>query len=551
MTQKSYKFFFNRFVRPYILSIAFLLVLSSSTLLFSFISPLLTKSLIDDVFIGKNTGIFFNILMEMVGLYIISSISVFFSSYITEKLGFVLFKNVAEDSFNVIQCTSMDNIQEIKIGDFLSRIMENIRTAVNIPVNFIPNFIMGVAGIIVPFMIMISLNVQLALIIMSPVFLFIMSSFFFGKRMEKTQMKLLKKNASVFSFLKEHLSMISLIKVFGLESWSQDKFKENMEDYYDKTIYYTKISSLSVSVGSLIFGVPMVLLIGFGGSMVLNGTISLGTFTAFISYVSVFFSPISQLSNLWTSYKSSVPAFDRVKEILELRQDKNGDKELVVTNGIIKFDNVWFSYDNNRHILREFNATFKKGLNYIVGDNGTGKSTILKLICSLYTLNKGSIKIDGQEVVDVKIDDLRTNISMIFSDPYLFDGSIYENIQIGDISSSKSEIIQAAKLVQIHKFIKSLPNGYETQIGENGMTLSSGEKQKIALARAVLKNSPIMLLDEVTKSIDRESREFINKVIKSFENEKTIIIVTHNDNDIESNSNIVYIDQNIKRNLIL
>jgi len=139
---------------------------------------------------------------------------------------------------------------------------------------------------------------------------------------------------------------------------------------------------------------------------------------------------------------------------------------------------------------------------------------------------------------------------MIFPDPYLFDDSIYENIQIGNLSASKDEIIQAAKLVNIHKFIENLPNGYETQIGESGITLSSGEKQKIALARAILKNSPIILLDEVTKSIDSESRESINKAINNLKKEKTIIIVTHNFNEIEHDSNIVYLQQELNESQI-
>ncbi|MBM4240787.1 MAG: ABC transporter ATP-binding protein [Euryarchaeota archaeon] len=542
MNEKGYKFFFKRFVKPRIPTMVFILVLSIVTMLFSFISPLLTKSLVDDVFIGKKIGFFGYILVGIVAIYIISSISGYMSSYVTGKLEFILFKNVAEDSFNVIQYASLKNVQKIKTGDMISRIMGNIEMAVHIPVHIVPQFIMSMASITVPFIIMIYLNMQLALIVISPVFLFLLSSLFFGKKLEYAQMALLKENASIFSFLKENLYMIPVIKVFGLEMWSQTKFNEKMNNYYDKSLYYTKNSSLSSSAGSLIFGVPMILLIFFGGLMVIKGSMSLGTFTAFISYVSLFFSPISQLSSLWTSYKSSLPAFDRVKEIFELETNETDDKRLIIRKGMIEFDNVWFGY-NGRYILRGFNATFKKGLNYIVGDNGTGKSTVLKLLCSLYSLDEGHIKIDEQDTSRVRRKDLQKNISIIFSDPYLFDGSIHENIKIGDLSATETEIIHAAELVQVHEFIKSLPQGYETGVGESGAMLSSGEKQKISLARAILKDSPIFLLDEVTKSIDIESREAINKVIQNLKNEKTIIIVTHNINEIEPDSNIVYLEQ--------
>jgi ABC-type multidrug transport system fused ATPase/permease subunit len=182
-------------------------------------------------------------------------------------------------------------------------------------------------------------------------------------------------------------------------------------------------------------------------------------------------------------------------------------------------------------------------LNYIVGDNGTGKSTILKLICSLYPADKGNIKIDGQDINEIKRNSLIKNVSMIFSDPYLFDGSIYENISIGNLNATKDGIIGVSKLVKVHDFIESTANKYDTEVGENGLMLSSGEKQKIALARAILKDSPIILLDEVTKSIDKDSRDAINEVIMTLMAEKTVIIVTHNSNEINVNSNIIRLDE--------
>jgi len=315
-----------------------------------------------------------------------------------------------------------------------------------------------------------------------------------------------------------------------------------MDEYYGISINYTKTSSLNTSLASLILGVPIVLLITFGGYKVLDGSLSLGTFTAFMSYTSIFFSPISQLSSIWTTYKSSLPAFDRIKEVMDMEPEKNIGRNITITNGEIIFENVWFSYDN-RSILKGVNATFKKGLNYIVGDNGSGKSTMLKLLCLLYPVEKGSIKIDGQNIVEVKREELIKNISMIFSDPYLFDGSIYENIRIGNLNAQKEDIINAAKLVNIHEFIESTANKYNTEVGEEGLMLSSGEKQKIALARAVLKNSPIILLDEVTKSIDKDSRESIKQVINELKTDKTIIIVTHNSNEIDFDSNVIYIEQ--------
>jgi ATP-binding cassette subfamily B protein/subfamily B ATP-binding cassette protein MsbA len=434
-------------VKPHVLTFGILLALNFFSLVFSFVSPLLTKSLVDDVFIGKRVEIFVYIIMGIVGIYCMSSISGYFAGYISGKLQLILLKEVSESAFNVVQSTSVKSTQGMKVGDLITRIMSNTQVAINIPVSVIPHFIMSLIGIIIPFIIMLSLNVHLALIITSPVILFVLSSFIFGKKMEIIQKAFLEINGEVYSFLKENISIIPLIKVFGLEKWSQNRFKNQMDNYYNISIGYTKINSMNASLSTLILGIPVVLLIFFGGYMVLNGSISIGTFTAFISYISIFFSPISQLSNFWTSYKSSLPAFDRVKEIFDMEHEIGGHKEIEIKNGEIQLENVWFSY-GERPILKGVSAIFGKGLNYIVGDNGTGKSTILKLICLFYPVNNGIIKLEGHNIAEIKKDCLNRNISMIFSEPYIFDGSIYENIKIGNLHASMDQVIQVAKKVK-------------------------------------------------------------------------------------------------------
>ena len=538
----SYKRFLIRFIKPHASTMAILIALNFVSTLFSFVTPLLEKSLIDDVFIGGRTDLLVYILLGTAGTYIISSISTYISVYKKGKLDLILFNDVAKETFNSIQFASVEKIQGKKVGDLLSRVLANTRSAVSIFTHIIPGFVVNVIQMITLFSIMLFLNLYLTIIVVIPALLFLIPMLFFGKRLEDTQRVSLHKTASMYSFLKENLSMIPLIKAFGLETWSQEKFNEQMNGYYDASIDYTKNSSLNSSIDSLIYGVPMVLLVLFGGSMVVRGSMTIGTFTAFMSYVILFFGPITQFAYIWSYYKSTSPAFDRINEIFNMERDEGGEEELIMKDGIVTFDDVWFSY-NNKPILQGFNATFERGLNYVIGDNGAGKSTILKLLCSLYSLDKGFIKIDGQEISRLRRTDLRKSISIIFSEPYLFDGSIYENIRIGNLSASKDEIVQAAKKVGVHEFIMDLPNRYDTQVGEGGLKLSSGEKQKISLARAILKNSPIVLLDEVTKSIDVDSRRFINEVINELKKDKTIIIVTHYLNEVERDSNKIYLNQ--------
>jgi len=538
MMEQYFKYFLVKFIKPHAPALAILLALEFVGMLFSFVSPLLVKSLIDDVFIGGKTELFNYILLGTATTYVISAASTYLSGYNKGKLELILFNEVAKEAFDSVQSASLMEIQKMKIGDLLSRIVANTGSAIAMFTQIIPQFFINVVRVITPFIIILFYDWQLTLIVTIPALLFILPMILFGRKLEKTKKASLEKTGLIYSFLKENLCLVPLIKVFGLEGWSRSKFDEQMKDYYDASMDYTKNSSLNISVDSMLYGVPMVLLLLFGGPMLMQGSITIGTFTLFMSNVALIFGPISQFAFLWSYYKSCSPAFDRVKEIILLEKDKSGDEELIVKEGEITFNDVWFSY-HNRHILQGFNATFKKGLNYVIGDNGTGKSTVLKLLCSLYPLDRGQIMIDGHDISKARKVDLRKNISMIFSEPYLFDGSIFENIHIGNLLASKEEIHNAAKQVNAHQFIMGLPQGYATQVGESGLRLSSGEKQKIALARAILKNSPIILLDEVTKSIDEESRRSINEVIRNLENERTIIIITHNPDEIEYHSNIV------------
>jgi ABC-type bacteriocin/lantibiotic exporter with double-glycine peptidase domain len=331
-----------------------------------------------------------------------------------------------------------------------------------------------------------------------------------------------------------------MIKVFNLNNWANNKFKKVNEEYYSTSMSFTKISSANASFNSFVVAIPTILFIIFGGEMVLKGTLSIGTFTAFLSYISMFFAPISQFSSFWNMYKSSTPAIDRIKEIMDRETEKTGDEKLNFKEGIISFEDVDFAY-GEKIILKDFNKQFYKGLNYLVGDNGTGKSTIMQLICGILTPDKGKITIDGQNIGNVDQKNLFNRISIVFSNPYLFKGSIYENIIVGNLNAERSDVEEVCKLVELEDFIKNHEEGYDYDVGESGQLLSSGERQKVALARALVNKKPILLLDEAMKSIDEETRRTMNSVLKKIQNSKTIIIITHNLSEIEKSSNIIKI----------
>jgi len=298
---------------------------------------------------------------------------------------------------------------------------------------------------------------------------------------------------------------------------------------------------MSSSIGMIIYGIPTFLVLIFGSLDVITGIMSVGTFVAFITYTGRFFSPIQSLSLLWMTYKGSQASLDRIGEVLSLKKELWGIKSLATCLEKIEFEDICFSYDK-RIIFNNFSATFKNGRNYLVGDNGSGKSTLIRLLCGLYRPDRGTILIDGQDLSSLSRESLRKSVSVVFSDALIFDGTISENILMGDRSASREDMMNAAKKAQLHEFVLGLPGQYETEVGESGLNLSSGEKQKIALARVILRDSPIIIFDEFTRSIDIESKKSILSVIRKMDN-KIIIIITHDSEEIENNCNLVGIEK--------
>ncbi|MDD1703444.1 MAG: ABC transporter ATP-binding protein/permease [Methanoregula sp.] len=514
------------------------IVLSVSGMLFAIVSPLIMRSLIDDVLIGKNTSLLTPLLVAMAGVFLISALSNYLSTRVKGTLYIDLYRKFSSRIFSHVQQAEYAQLRKFKTGDLLSRVTGNVTTVVQTAIRTIPQILVIVLGIILPLAIMVSMDSVLAAVVILPAVLFVFSSAWFGKRMKAAQRPALDAEAGIQSYLKETLPSAPLIRVFGLEGWAEKNYDRQFRQFSDTSVSVIRLSSLSAGVTMLIYSVPTLLILTLGSMSVLAGTITVGTLTAFVAYAGLFLSPVLQVSDLWNSYKSSQASYDRIAEILDIEPGAEGSVPLPPGgNGEIRFENVGFSYDE-RVILTDFNGHFTRGINYLTGENGSGKSTVLKLLCRLYSPDQGRIMIDGIDLASVKRDDLRSYVSIVFSDSLIFDGTIYDNILIGNLSATREEVISAAQNAGLDDLVRALPGHYDTSVGENGLNLSSGEMQKIALARVLLRDSPVIVFDEFTRSIDEESKRSIYQVIRQL-TDKTVIIVTHNMADIKEGSNLV------------
>jgi len=514
------------------------IVLSVSGMLFSVISPLIMRALIDDVLIGKNTALLYPLLAAMAGIFLISVLSNYLSARVKGTLYIDLYREFSCRVFAHLQQADYASVTKFRTGDLLSRITGNVTTVVQTAIRTIPQILVIVLGIILPLTIMISMDAVLAAVVILPAFLFVVSSAWFGKRLKAAQRPALDAEAGIQSYLKETLPSAPLIRVFGLADWAGKNYDRKFRRFTDTSVSVINLSSLSAAVTMLIYSVPTILILTLGSIAVLEGTITVGTLTAFIAYVTLFLSPVLQVADLWNSYKTSQASYDRVAEVLELEPAAEGSVPLPPGgDGDIRFEHVGFSYDD-RVILKDFNGQFSRGINYLIGENGSGKSTVLKLLCRLYSPDQGRITINGIDLASVRRDDLRSYVSIVFSDSLILDGSIYDNILIGNLSATRDEVISAAAKAGLDDLVRALPGHYDTCVGESGHNLSSGEMQKIALARALLRDSPVIVFDEFTRSIDEESKRSIYRVIRHLTG-KTVIIVTHNMADIDEGSAII------------
>lgn len=543
MTQrKGYRY--NRLLREICSARPFTYIavigLSVSGMLFAIISPLIMRSLIDDVLIGKNTSLLIPLLAAMAGVFLVSALSNYLSARVKGTLYIDLYREFSSRVFSHVQRAEYAALQKFKTGDLLSRITGNVTTVVQTAIRTLPQILVIILGIILPLAIMVSMDAVLTAVVILPAVFFVFSSAWFGKRMKAAQRPALDADAGIQSYLKETLPSAPLIRVFGLEGWAEKNYDRQFRQFSDTTVSVIKLSSLSAAVTMLIYSVPTLLVLTLGSMAVISGTITVGTLTAFVAYVSLFLSPVLQVSDLWNSYKSSQASYDRIAEVLDLEPGAEGSVPLPPDGtGEICFENVGFSYDD-RVILTDFNGHFTRGINYLTGDNGSGKSTVLRLLCRLYSPDHGRITIDGTDLALVRRDALRSYVSIVFSDSLIFDGTIYDNILIGNLSATRDEVISAAQKAGLDDLIQTLPGHYDTCVGENGLNLSSGERQKTALARVLLRDSPVIVFDEFTRSIDEESKRSIYQVIRQLK-DKTVIIVTHNKADIEEGSTIVHL----------
>ena len=397
------------------------------------------------------------------------------------------------------------------------------------------------------FLSMFSIDVRLTLITLIFLPMILYTTFKFASEMGTIIAKIRNQFGFLTSGVQENLMGVRVVRGFARERYEEEKFRKECEKYFSINIEAVKKRAFYLPLATFISSLSVVFIILYGGSQVISRVLTIGSLVAFYYYVARLTGPVRMVGFITAMFQRATAAADRIFEVMDARQDiedKEGALELESIEGKIIFKNVWFSYDGKNMVLRNINLKANPGDTIaILGAAGSGKSSIINLIPRFYDVTYGSISIDGIDIRDVTVKSLRRHIGIVRQDPFIFSKTIKENIAYGIENARQEDIEAAAKRAQIHDFIASLPKGYDTMVGERGVTLSGGQKQRIAIARVLLKNPKILILDDSTSSVDVETEYEIQSALEELFVNRTTFIITQRLSSIRKAKYIIVLDK--------
>jgi len=407
------------------------------------------------------------------------------------------------------------------------------------------NIVISVLSILIAFIYLSSINIWLTLIIFACVPFLVVISYSLRRKMRKAFRDTRSAIAEINASLESSISGIRVTKAFTNAEKEKEKFEVGNEKFkLARKDSYSAMGRFH-SGNTFVTDVFNVVVLIAGGLFLYNGTIRFGDYSAFIVSVNMFIGPVMTLINFMEQLENGVTGFERFCEIMdaEPERDPADAADAGVLEGHIEFRNVSYAYDGDKRVLRQVNLNIEKGRKFaLVGPSGGGKTTICHLIPHFYDVVSGQILLDGKEIHSMTLDSLRRNIGIVQQDIYLFNDTMRENIRYGKLDATDEEIIEAAKRANIHDYIMTLPNGYDTQIGERGVRLSGGQKQRLSIARVFLKNPPILILDEATSALDNTTEILIQNALDELCVGRTTLVVAHRLSTIKNADEIAVVD---------
>ena len=516
------------------------------------IIPLVVRYITSTVVHMNPQQAFKQILYIAIAVFVLIIIQIY-CNYFISNYGHVMGAKIEYDMraeiFAHFQKMPFSFFDDQKVGQLMSRITSDLFDITELLHHGPENVTISVIKIIGALCILLSIDKKLALAAFALVPFMIVYAYFFNKKMKQTFRINRKKIAAINEQIEDNLSGIRVVKSFANEQLENEKFEIGNKAFLEaKKNNYKYMGGYNAGLIGFNTMINLVVIVA-GGIMFTKNMVNVTDFVTFLLYINIFTDPVKTLIDFTEQFQNGYSGYERFRQILDMEpeiKDKEGAKELTNVVGNIKFDDVSFRYNDNAHrVLKHINLEIPAG-SYIalVGSSGAGKTTLCNLIPRFYDVTKGSISIDDEDIRNVKLKSLRNNIGMVQQDVYLFAGTIYENIKYGKPTATKEEVIAAAKEANAYDFIMSLPNGFDTDIGQRGIKLSGGQKQRLSIARVFLKNPPILIFDEATSALDNESEKVVQESMEKLAKNRTTFVIAHRLSTIRNAEKILVLTEN-------
>jgi subfamily B ATP-binding cassette protein MsbA len=534
-----------RLIKPYYIRVVIAGALSLGVSGINGTLAWLMKPVIDDILIKKNITYLALLPVVVILLFTLRGLFIAGQSYLMKSVGMKIVNNLRNALYAHLSTLPMSFIKREASGSIISRFLNDVNMLQDLVARSVKDLFVEGATVIVLTAFAFYKRWELALfvIIIGPLAIYGIQRI--GKRLKATVKKAQQRISTLTEILTETLNGFKIIKIFGRQEDMLQSFKDKNQDFYREVMRTVRLSEAASLLMEFIGGIAIAFVIWYGGGLVVKGSLTPGDLASFVVAIMMIHTPAKRLAGVNNNIQQAKVAFERMNDIFKIKPEEDGKVILKDFRDSIEFKDVTFRYPNTQRVILDgVNLKVKKGeIVAIVGKSGVGKTTLVDLIPRFYDPDKGTVLIDGIDLRALSLTSLRNLIGIVSQDIILFNDTVKNNIRFARPDASDEEVINAAKAAHAHEFIMEFPQGYDTVIGERGTRLSGGQAQRISIARAILKNPPILILDEATSSLDAHSEKAVRDALENLMKDKTVIVVAHRFSTIRKVSRIVVLDR--------
>ena len=534
------------YYRPHRLLFALDMLCASLIAGVDLVFPMLTKYAIENLLPGRLFRFFFVIIGIMVFIYLLRMGFTYFVTYWGHTVVANIEADMRRDLFNHLQKLPFSFYDNNRTGQIMSRVTTDLFEVTELSHHGPEDLFISLLTLVGSFILVLTIRWEMALTLAVAVPLLLAIALVSRQNLRNASRKVKEKTADIIASLESSISGARVAKAFTNEPYENRKFKGGNENYKNARRNYYKAMAAFNSRIEFSTNILLVIIIAVGGILIMGDKMTLAELIACNLFVMAFLQPIRRLQNFVEQFTTGMAGFRRFVEIMQIQpaiQDRPGAITLPEVKGAIEYRNVTFAYNDGVTVLTHIDLSVPAGTSCaLVGPSGGGKTTICHLLPRFYEILEGSITIDGHDIRDISLESLRKNIGIVQQEVFLFAGTIRENIGYGRVDASEEEIIEAAKWAEIHEEIEKMPDGYNTVVGERGITLSGGQKQRVSIARIFLKNPPILILDEATSALDSATELRIQRALEKLSRGRTTLVIAHRLSTVKNADRIVVID---------